>query len=163
DFASLSAVAGPTEQLPAVPQPEAEAEPEPSGAAAESDEQVKVIGSLRIGIPLYNVYLNEADEWSRRLATELAEWALALNRPMPGMSPFGVVEDGDLAAPTGDLPAEIEPPAPVELPVAAAPAEAMPAAKVPARAMAQFDTGDEEEGIDVVDAVDPDLLPIFED
>jgi chemosensory pili system protein ChpA (sensor histidine kinase/response regulator) len=50
---------------------------------AEVDEPVKVIGTLRIGIPLYNVYLNEADEWSRRLATELAEWALELNRPMP--------------------------------------------------------------------------------
>ena len=50
---------------------------------ADVDEPVKVIGTLRIGIPLYNVYLNEADEWSRRLATELAEWALELNRPMP--------------------------------------------------------------------------------
>ncbi|HWI81418.1 Hpt domain-containing protein [Ramlibacter sp.] len=48
----------------------------------DSDEQVKVIGSLRIGIPLYNVYLNEADEWSRRLATEIAEWALELNHPV---------------------------------------------------------------------------------
>ncbi len=46
------------------------------------DEQVKVIGPLRIGIPLYNVYLNEADEWSRRLATEVAEWALELNQPV---------------------------------------------------------------------------------
>ncbi len=50
---------------------------------AEADEQVKVIGSLRIGIPLYNVYLNEADEWSRRLATEVAEWALELSQPLP--------------------------------------------------------------------------------
>jgi chemosensory pili system protein ChpA (sensor histidine kinase/response regulator) len=47
------------------------------------DEQIKVIGSLRIGIPLYNVYLNEADEWSRRLATEVGEWALELNRQVP--------------------------------------------------------------------------------
>lgn len=46
------------------------------------DEQVKVIGTLRIGIPLYNVYLNEADEWSRRLQTELSEWALELHRPL---------------------------------------------------------------------------------
>ncbi|MDO8450120.1 MAG: Hpt domain-containing protein [Rhodoferax sp.] len=50
--------------------------------AAELEEQVKVIGSLRIGIPLYNVYLNEADEWSRRLLTELSEWALELHRPV---------------------------------------------------------------------------------
>ena len=42
----------------------------------EPDEQVKVIGALRIGIPLYNVYLNEADEWSRRLVTEVSEWAI---------------------------------------------------------------------------------------
>ncbi len=46
------------------------------------DEQTKVIGSLRIGIPLYNVYLNEADEWSRRLLTEVTEWSLELNQPV---------------------------------------------------------------------------------
>jgi len=46
------------------------------------DEQVKVIGDLRIGIPLYNVYLNEADEWSRRLLTELSEWTLELDQTM---------------------------------------------------------------------------------
>ncbi len=47
------------------------------------EEQVKVIGALRLSIPLYNVYLNEADEWSRRLQTELSEWALELHRPLP--------------------------------------------------------------------------------
>ena len=46
------------------------------GDAANENEQVKVIGELRIGIPLYNVYLNEADEWSRRLVAELSEWAM---------------------------------------------------------------------------------------
>jgi chemosensory pili system protein ChpA (sensor histidine kinase/response regulator) len=61
----------------------AEAEESLEAAAESADEQVKVIGSLRIGIPLYNVYLNEADEWSRRLATEVAEWALELNQPLP--------------------------------------------------------------------------------
>ena len=50
---------------------------------SDAEDQVKVIGSLRIGIPLYNVYLNEADEWSRRLLTELAEWSLELNEPLP--------------------------------------------------------------------------------
>jgi len=50
---------------------------------AGADDQVKVIGTLRIGIPLYNVYLNEADEWSRRLLTELTEWSLELDRPVP--------------------------------------------------------------------------------
>jgi len=80
DFASLSALSS------AEPQPEPEPEPQYEqrpAIAAESDDQVKVIGSLRIGIPLYNVYLNEADEWSRRLATELAEWALEIERPVP--------------------------------------------------------------------------------
>lgn len=51
-------------------------------AEGSGDEQVKVIGSLRIGIPLYNVYLNEADEWSRRLVTEVAEWSLERDQPV---------------------------------------------------------------------------------
>src|SRR4029077_11653467 len=46
------------------------------------DELVKVVGPLRIGIPLFNIYLNEADELSRRLTTELAEWAMELHRPV---------------------------------------------------------------------------------
>ncbi len=48
-----------------------------------ADEAVKVIEHLRIGIPLYNVYLNEADEWSRRLCTSLQEWSLELHQPLP--------------------------------------------------------------------------------
>lgn len=51
-------------------------------AEGSGDEQVKVIGTLRIGIPLYNVYLNEADEWSRRLVTEVSEWSLERNQPV---------------------------------------------------------------------------------
>ncbi len=39
------------------------------------EEPVKLIGGLRIAIPLFNIFLNEADEQSRRLVTELAEWA----------------------------------------------------------------------------------------
>ncbi len=50
--------------------------------ANDQDEQVKVIGDLRLSIPFYNVYLNEADEWSRRLQTELSEWAMELHRPI---------------------------------------------------------------------------------
>ncbi len=53
-----------------------------SSTGASADEQVKIIGDLRIGIPLYNVYLNEADEWSRCLATEVSEWAIELHRPI---------------------------------------------------------------------------------
>ncbi|HSV52123.1 MAG TPA: Hpt domain-containing protein [Burkholderiaceae bacterium] len=70
-------------------EPVAQAEPEPAAQDqsvdaqdAERDDMVKVIGTLRIGIPLYNVYLNEADEWSRRLLTEATEWALELHQPV---------------------------------------------------------------------------------
>ncbi len=55
----------------------------PVVVAEEIDEQVKVIGHLRLSIPLYNVYLNEADEWSRRLQVELSEWAMELQKPLP--------------------------------------------------------------------------------
>ena len=55
---------------------------EPMVPAEDSDEQVKVIGPLRIGIPLFNIYLNEADEQSRRLCTALNEWALEVHRPV---------------------------------------------------------------------------------
>ncbi|MBE7941562.1 MULTISPECIES: Hpt domain-containing protein [Ramlibacter] len=85
-------VAAPEAEAPS----EAEATLTPGWALAEAaaqsaepppletvDEQVKVIGPLRIGIPLYNVYLNEADEWSRRLATEIAEWSLEQDKPVP--------------------------------------------------------------------------------
>ncbi|MGI9217896.1 MAG: Hpt domain-containing protein, partial [Hydrogenophaga sp.] len=57
-------------------------EAEPSGFEDMPDEQTKVIGPLRIGIKLYNVYLNEADEWSRRLCNGLAEWALERHEPV---------------------------------------------------------------------------------
>ena len=50
--------------------------------ASATDEHVKVVGPLRIGIPLFNIYLNEADELSRRLVTEVAEWAMELHRPV---------------------------------------------------------------------------------
>lgn len=63
-----------------------EPEPEPDLQLAlpdEDDEGTKVIGDLRLSIPLYNIYLNEADEWSRQLQTELNEWSLELPRPLP--------------------------------------------------------------------------------
>ena len=47
-------------------------------------EAVKVIGPLRVDLDLYNVFLNEADEWSRRLCQGLAEWKLAPADPLPG-------------------------------------------------------------------------------
>jgi len=62
---------------------------QPTTAAIDdelADEQTKVIGSLRIGIKLYNVYLNEADEWSRRLSTELGEWSLEQHEIVPAQA-----------------------------------------------------------------------------
>ncbi len=52
-------------------------------ALAEEAEAVKVIGPLRISISLFNIFLNEADELSRRLCIELAEWALELSQALP--------------------------------------------------------------------------------
>ncbi|TNF58280.1 MAG: hybrid sensor histidine kinase/response regulator, partial [Burkholderiales bacterium] len=74
------------EELP--PEPEAQV---PAPLPAEDadagpgmpDELVRVIGPLQIGIKLYNVYLNEADEWSRRLGVCLSEWALERHEPLP--------------------------------------------------------------------------------
>lgn len=51
-------------------------------AAPSEDDQVKIVGPLRIAIPLFNIFLNEADELSRRLTTEVAEWAMELHRPI---------------------------------------------------------------------------------
>ncbi|MBB4845715.1 chemosensory pili system protein ChpA (sensor histidine kinase/response regulator) [Paucibacter oligotrophus] len=52
--------------------------------AAESEEEsVKVIGPIRVSITLFNIFLNEADELSRRLGTSLAEWALELAGTVP--------------------------------------------------------------------------------
>ncbi|MDB5930850.1 MAG: CheA signal transduction histidine kinase [Polaromonas sp.] len=74
----------------------AETEPEAVSVKAENifnaseaekeDESIKVIGDLKIGIPLYNVYLAEADEWSRRLVNEVAEWALESEQPVSASS-----------------------------------------------------------------------------
>ncbi len=50
--------------------------------APSDDDQVKIVGDLRISIPLFNIYLNEADELSRRLTTDVAEWGMELYRPV---------------------------------------------------------------------------------
>jgi chemosensory pili system protein ChpA (sensor histidine kinase/response regulator) len=52
-------------------------------APLSTEDQYKAIGPLRISLPLYNVYLNEADEWSRRLVTSLSEWALEPGLAIP--------------------------------------------------------------------------------
>ncbi|MGJ7487667.1 Hpt domain-containing protein [Variovorax sp. LT2P21] len=76
----LAAPAAPVDAPVEVPATDAlgipDVEPAPEPAASSADDAVKAIGPLRIGIALYNVYLNEADEWSRQLATDVGEWAL---------------------------------------------------------------------------------------
>ena len=72
---------------PAQEQVQAESKPEGASSAQPApetpeEEQVKIVGPLRIGIPLFNIYLNEADELSRRLTMEVAEWAMELHRPV---------------------------------------------------------------------------------
>ena len=69
--ADASAAAGPMHfDAPAAP----ELPPEPA---------YRMVGTLRVGIPLFNIFLNEADEQSRRLGIELAEWSHEFNeRPV---------------------------------------------------------------------------------
>jgi chemosensory pili system protein ChpA (sensor histidine kinase/response regulator) len=92
-MAAVSALAGAGLVAAAAPAARAssvhvEALPAQTGASdlipLASDDQYKAIGPLRISLPLYNVYLNEADEWSRRLVTCLTEWSLEPQQPMPG-------------------------------------------------------------------------------
>jgi hypothetical protein len=47
------------------------------------DDEIKVIGPLRLEIPVFNAFLNDADEASRRLSMVLAEWSDAPQRPVP--------------------------------------------------------------------------------
>lgn len=54
--------------------------------AAVPDDEVKVIGPLRLEIPRFNAFLNDADEASRRLGTVLAEWALEPDQPVPSQA-----------------------------------------------------------------------------
>ncbi|MBT9597951.1 MAG: Hpt domain-containing protein [Vitreoscilla sp.] len=52
-------------------------------AVAEDDaDRYKLVGPLRIQIALFNIFLNEADEQSRRLGVEIAEWQHELDRPV---------------------------------------------------------------------------------
>jgi hypothetical protein len=59
------------------------------GFAANADrgvtpeDEIKVIGALRLEIPVFNAFLNDADEASRRLSMVLAEWADDPAWPVP--------------------------------------------------------------------------------
>ncbi|MEN7530895.1 Hpt domain-containing protein [Cupriavidus sp. DL-D2] len=52
------------------------------GGLADEDDHYKVIGPVRIGLALYNVYLQEADDLLRQFATDLSEWKHE-NHPCP--------------------------------------------------------------------------------
>ncbi|HET8868880.1 MAG TPA: Hpt domain-containing protein, partial [Aquabacterium sp.] len=75
------------EDLPALTEPVAS---EPVAAepvselpeASDVDDQTKVVGDLRISTPLFNIFLNESDEQSRRLQGALQEWAANLHNPV---------------------------------------------------------------------------------
>ncbi|WP_039011370.1 hybrid sensor histidine kinase/response regulator [Cupriavidus sp. IDO] len=45
-----------------------------SGGLSSDDDNYKVIGPIRIGLPLYNVYLQEADDLLRQFGTDISEW-----------------------------------------------------------------------------------------
>jgi chemosensory pili system protein ChpA (sensor histidine kinase/response regulator) len=47
----------------------------PAAPEQSPEPAYRMVGTLRVGIPLYNIFLNEADEQSRRLGVELAEWS----------------------------------------------------------------------------------------
>ncbi|MFD2452836.1 Hpt domain-containing protein [Ideonella paludis] len=61
---------------------------EPTAASAQEPapeddaDRFKMVGHLRVPIGLFNVFLNEADEQSRRLCVELAEWSLEHHQPV---------------------------------------------------------------------------------
>ncbi|HET8695126.1 MAG TPA: Hpt domain-containing protein [Aquabacterium sp.] len=72
-----------SEALPELSEPlPIEAESVEPPVAVESDDQTKVVGDLRISTPLFNIFLNESDEQSRRLQTTLNEWASTLHAPI---------------------------------------------------------------------------------
>ncbi|MBQ0930484.1 hybrid sensor histidine kinase/response regulator [Ideonella alba] len=54
----------------------------PAPAPEPDPDAFKQVGALRVPIALFNIYLNEADEQSRRLSTDLAEWQHELERPV---------------------------------------------------------------------------------
>ncbi|UGQ45630.1 hybrid sensor histidine kinase/response regulator [Massilia endophytica] len=75
-------------ELPAEPVEDLEAEATPDIAVAEPEEpeatgdNVKFVGRLAIPLPLYNIYVSEADGLVRLLAEDFAEWRQAAQRPV---------------------------------------------------------------------------------
>ena len=54
--------------------------------AAVASDEIKVIGGLRLEIPAFNVFLNDADAASRQLCMVLAEWAERPDLPAPAQA-----------------------------------------------------------------------------
>ncbi|WP_326539406.1 hybrid sensor histidine kinase/response regulator [Pseudorhodoferax sp.] len=80
ELQAAAAALHPSAEAEPAPAEAAEPVPEPE-AAADPDDFFRQVGPLRIALAQYNAYLNDADEWSRRLQTELGEWAL--QPPLP--------------------------------------------------------------------------------
>lgn len=75
--ALLDGVPGPVvaEEPAQVPEPEVSATEAVLEQTGEQDDGYRNIDGLRISAALYNVYLNEADEWSERLGEVLQQWS----------------------------------------------------------------------------------------
>ncbi len=57
----------------------------PAAQVAEATDETpyKAIGALRISLPLFNVFLQEADEWSQHLQEGIAAWGADPRAPVP--------------------------------------------------------------------------------
>ena len=78
-------------QEDAAPAPAVEAPPvfsetleaPPLAFSLPEEAPTKKIGDLQISLPLYNVYLTEAEEWSQKLSDSLRAWQANLAQPQP--------------------------------------------------------------------------------
>ncbi|WP_428840859.1 Hpt domain-containing protein [Comamonas kerstersii] len=69
-------------------EPEAEAVPvaqQEQEAPATPAVEIKQIGDVAVSLPLFNVYLGEAEEWSARLLAALTGWQSELHEAQPDM------------------------------------------------------------------------------
>ena len=84
DLPELSLDLGPVaEQAPAQEQPEPQPVVEPEPVLALDTAETKVVGDLSIPLPLFNVYLAEAEVWSQNLCDSLRAWCEDVSQPQP--------------------------------------------------------------------------------
>jgi chemosensory pili system protein ChpA (sensor histidine kinase/response regulator) len=77
DFGSLAALgSSPEEPREAELNVQAPARLASTAQAADLRDEVKIIGNVSVDLALYNVYLNEADEWSRLLLASLEDFRI---------------------------------------------------------------------------------------